>query len=461
MAITSTRGVAAGVAILVAAGALAGCTPSEPEETGPVTITVGDLPNATQEANRELFLDKVEAFQKANPDITIETSETIYDTQTFAAQLAGGTLPTVMTAPFTEIQGLANRGQVKSLAGLYDSDPVLQSLAPSVVDLITAKDGNEYGVPTSAFTLSLMINRDVFEQAGLDPDTIDLSTWDDVAEAAATISEKTDAAGLAQLTTENQGGWILAAMTNAFGGQIQEIDDEGVATSTVDNDATRDALQWLSDARWNDDSLGSNFLMQFTDAGAALAAGQYGMLIGASQWYNQLVTTYGMTPTDFGLFPIPQTDEGLGSLGGGSVAIVRADASDAEAAAAVKWTSFYYLDRYTDLEYAAEDAAATAEAGGAVPRVGLTLVDAEQYEKYLGAIADSVNVPLENLTAYNDAMNAEGFTVTTEPKVEAQQVYGLLDAVVQAVLTDKNADIDALLEAAQASAESIVSGAQL
>jgi multiple sugar transport system substrate-binding protein len=461
MAFTRSRLVAAGASVLAASIVLAGCTPTaEPVEDGPVTIVVGDMPNSSQEAGRALYLQKVEDFQKANPDITLETSETIYDTQTFTAQLAGGTLPTVMTAPFTEIQGLANRGQVRNLASYYDEDPVLQGLAPSVVDLITAKDGAEYGVPTSAFTLSLMINRQVFEDAGLDPETTPLDTWEDVAKAAATISAKTDAAGLAQLSTENQGGWILTAMTNAFGGQIQTMDDAGVATATVDNDATKEALEWLHDLRWNDDAVGSNFLMQFTDAGAALAAGQYGMLIGASQWYNQLVTTYGMDPQDFGLFPIPQTKDGLGSLGGGSVAIIRADATDAETAAAIKWTEFFYLDRYTDLEFAAEDAAATIANGGVVPRVGLALVDEDVYAKYLEAIADSVNVPLENLTAYTTASQSEGFAVTTEPKVEAQQIYGLLDSVIQAVLTDKNADIDALLAAAQTNAESILASAQ-
>ena len=35
--------------------------------------------------------------------------------------------------------------------------------------------------------------------------------------------------------------------------------------------------------------------------------------------------------------------------------------------------------------------------------------------------------------------------IIPEPQVKTQDVYGALDPVVQAVLTDQNADIDALL----------------
>ena len=38
--------------------------------------------------------------------------------------------------------------------------------------------------------------------------------------------------------------------------------------------------------------------------------------------------------------------------------------------------------------------------------------------------------------------------VVTEPRYNTQDLYAALDPVVQAVLTDKNANIDALLDAA-------------
>jgi hypothetical protein len=43
-----------------------------------------------------------------------------------------------------------------------------------------------------------------------------------------------------------------------------------------------------------------------------------------------------------------------------------------------------------------------------------------------------------------------------EPKGKTQEIYGLLDTVVQAVLTDQNVDIDALLEKADTDAQALL-----
>jgi multiple sugar transport system substrate-binding protein len=456
-----SRRVAVGAFASLAASALvlSACsgTGTPQEAGGEVTLTVGGKPAATDEAAAALFDQKVADFEEANPDITIEASEAKYDPQTFAAQLAGGTLPVAMGVPVTEIQSLIAREQVKDLSAFYGDDPTLEALNESVVANVQSPDGAYYGIPSSAFTLAILVNRSVYEQAGLDPDETP-TTWDEVAEAAATITDKTDAAGLAQLASNNQGGWTLTAMSAAMGGLVEETDGT-TTTATLDNPATADALQFLSDLRWDADALGANFLLDFDAAGPAFASGQYGMMIGASEWYNPLTRNFGMAPEDYGLFPLPQTTDGLGSLGGGTVWVVRADASDAEAAAAVKWVEYFYLDRYVDLEFGAAEAASEAAGNSSVPRVGLPLVAAEPYEAYLEAIADSINVPLENLETYYTATESPDFRVVTEPPVEAQQVYGLLDTVLQAVLTDENADIDALLAQAQQAASSIVDGA--
>lgn len=456
------RASGAALAVLTASAlALTGCAGSggDADTPGPITITVGGKPAATDEAGLKVFESKVEKFEAANPGITIEGSETTYDPTTFAAQVAGGTLPTVIGVPVTDIQSLISRGQVKDLSSFYESDDALKQLNPSVVANVKSPDGGYFGVPVSAFTLALIANRSVLTQAGIDPDTVSLKTWDDVAKVAKTVTDKTDAAGLAQLSTKNLGGWTLTAISAAMGGLVEKTAD-GTTEATVDNPATAKALKYLADLRWKNDALGSNFLLDFDAAGAAIASGQYGLMVGASEWYNQIVRKYGMAPTDFGLYPLPQASGGLGSLGGGTVAIVRADATDAEATAAVKWTEFFYLNKFVDLDFAAEEAAASAKDGAPVPRVGLPVVDEKKYNEYLAAIDSSINVPLDNLEVYYSATRSPDFTVVTEPAVEAQQIYALLDTVLQAVLTDQNANVSTLLADAQKQAETIVNDAQ-
>ena len=46
--------------------------------------------------------------------------------------------------------------------------------------------------------------------------------------------------------------------------------------------------------------------------------------------------------------------------------------------------------------------------------------------------------------------------IVNEPTVHTQELYAALDPVVQAVLTDKNANIDALLDAANAKVQAIL-----
>jgi hypothetical protein len=49
-------------------------------------------------------------------------------------------------------------------------------------------------------------------------------------------------------------------------------------------------------------------------------------------------------------------------------------------------------------------------------------------------------------------------TPAGEPKSHTQEIYALLDSVVQAVLTDENADIDALLTQADVQAQALIDG---
>ena len=132
---------------------------------------------------------------------------------------------------------------------------------PIILDAV--KDGDRiYGFPRQAYAMGLHYNRTLFEEAGLDPDSPP-TTWDEIREAAKTISEKTGKAGFMEMTQNNTGGWQLVAASAARGGSMQEDNGDGTYTSTIANDATKAALEFLHDLRWEDDSLGSNFLLDW------------------------------------------------------------------------------------------------------------------------------------------------------------------------------------------------------
>ena len=125
--------------------------------------------------------------------------------------------------PFTDIQGLLERGQVADITAEVEALPYAADFNPNVLAVAQDADGAIFGVPIAAYGIGLHYNRAMFEEAGLDPDAPP-TTWDEVREAAAAISEATGQAGFAQMSQNNTGGWMLTTLSYAFGGRLQERD---------------------------------------------------------------------------------------------------------------------------------------------------------------------------------------------------------------------------------------------
>lgn len=443
-----------GIAALaaVAATTLVGCGTSDPaaseEPAGPVEIVIGNRPAATETARLELFNSLVEEYKAAHPEYVVTTTEDGWDAQTFSARLAAGDLPTVMGVPFTEIRGLIERQQVADLTDAVAALNLTEDINPHLVELVG--DGDRlYGVPTLAYAMGLVYNRALFEAAGLDPDAPP-TTWDEVRQVAKTISDSTDAYGFAQVTTENQGGWVLGAQIASRGGSLVNEAGDQIA---FDAAPAEDSLQLLHDMRWEDESLSPNGLMAALDLAQAFAGGQVAMFVLQSEAYRPLTELLGFPGEDFGFGPMPTAKAGDApvTLSGGNIDIVRPDASPAQVRAAVEWIQLAQLGKYLSEDAARADAEALAAEGSAVAIPGMPAVTAEAYERYLGWIADLNNVPVGNFQPYLDTVPVQ--RVQSEPPVKGQDIYASLDPVVQAVITDRNADIPALLSGAAAAAQ--------
>ncbi|RXZ68643.1 extracellular solute-binding protein [Agromyces albus] len=409
-----------------------------------VTITVGDLPPTSEAEKRAFFEGQVEAFMAENPNITVEAVEDKWDPQTFQAQLAAGNLPHVLTVAFTEANALAARGQVAELSQAIDLAGLGEQLNPDLLDLVSDDDGGIYAVPTAAQALGLVYNRDLFEQAGLDPDAPP-QTWDEVRDAAQQITETTGAAGYATMTTENQGGWMLSAGIYSHGGTVENAKG---TEATFNDDPAAEYLELLQAMRWDDNSMGSNFLY---NAGALVqdfSAGKIGMFIGFSGLYRPAVIRNQMPADNFGMAAMPiGADAEPASLTGGQIQVVSPDATPEEQVAAVKWIDYFYLKKFTDEALAAEQAEAAAASGQAVTVPERPAISQDAYDQYFEWIQPYVNVPLENFSTYIDAFGEQN--LLPEPAVKAQEVYAELDVVLQKILTEEDADVVKVLGEAE------------
>jgi len=228
------------------------------------------------------------------------------------------------------------------------------------------------------------------------------------------------------------------------------------AKATLNNRQSLSALSMLKKMRWTDNSMGANFDMGWSDINQAFAAGNIGMYISGSDVYTNLVQASSVDPGIYGLAPVPLAkSKTAGVLGGGTLVAVRPDANAAQKAAAVKWIDFFYERPLVTKAQAVRNARTLAANKQPVGVPALPLFNKKQYVLANTWIKPYINVPLGQMKPFTTGIFEQ--PLVPEPAASTQSVYHALDPVVQAVLTDRNANIQQLLDQANATAQELIS----
>jgi multiple sugar transport system substrate-binding protein len=165
----------------VAALALSGCT--APADSGPVTITYSNY--ISNDGNEENLQAIVDAFEDANPDITVEVTTLPYGDYGTALQtdLAAGSVSDVFDIEYANYAQYQANGVLAPIelenAGAYK---------PSLLEAY-ATGGVQYALPSSFSAVVLYYNADLFDAAGLDYPTSDW-TWEDEQAAAEALTDQ-------------------------------------------------------------------------------------------------------------------------------------------------------------------------------------------------------------------------------------------------------------------------------
>ena len=452
----STRMAAAVAAVTVTSLiAVVGSSISSAATEKSITISVASLiPGSTPEAITQ-FNNQVKEFQKANPSIHVNSVEYQWTGPTFAAKLAAGTLPTVFTVPFTDARTLGDNGQIADLTKEVKALPYYSKFNPAVLAEGTTSKKKIVALPTAAYAQALQYNRKLFSDAGLDPNKPP-TTWVQLAADAKQIAQRTGKAGYAEMAKDdNTAGWILTTVVYALGGRM-EVGRGTSAKATLNNPKTVTALNLLHKMRWTDNSMGSTFDYGWSDVNQAFAAGNVGMYISGSDVYTNLVSASNIDPSIYGIAPLPLAKNATaGVLGGGTLAAVRPDANAAARAAAVKWIDFYYERPLVNKAQAIRNAKTLVASKQPVGVPALPIFNKAQYLLANTWIKPYVNVPQAQMKPFNIGIFNQ--KVIPEPAASTQSVYHSLDAAVEAVLTDKNANITQLLDQANSTAQSLIS----
>ena len=105
----------------------------------------------------------------------------------FATAVAGGVGPDLVAIDLVYTPAFMEAGQLTDITEQAKSLPFFDKLSPSHVKLGTWSDGNIYALPFSAEGSVLGYNKDLFRQAGLDPDKPP-TNWTDIEAAAKKIT---------------------------------------------------------------------------------------------------------------------------------------------------------------------------------------------------------------------------------------------------------------------------------
>jgi multiple sugar transport system substrate-binding protein len=143
----------------------------------------------------------IAAFEKQNPDITVDVQLTPYADYFTKLQTAatGGQAPDVFWMNGPNFQLYASNGQLMSLDGLN----VDKADYPSSMVSLYTYDGTLYGMPKDFDTVGLWYNKALFKAAGVAVPTADW-TWADFDAAAAKLTDKAKGVYAVGATLEGQ-----------------------------------------------------------------------------------------------------------------------------------------------------------------------------------------------------------------------------------------------------------------
>ena len=118
-----------------------------------------------------------------------------------------------------------------------------------------------------------------------------------------------------------------------------------------------------------------------------------------------MVQNNGLNPDDYGITIIPlDGDPNAGVLGGGTLAAVNVNTTEAERDAAVQWIDWYYMNKLRSEEGAVTDAEALVANNQPVGVPALPIFDKATYDQQQAWIADYINVPSDQMTGFTSAI---------------------------------------------------------
>ncbi|MGI9823073.1 ABC transporter substrate-binding protein [Agromyces sp. Marseille-Q5079] len=165
----------------------------------PVTLSFTWWGNDTRHAITE---ELIAAFEAEHPNITIEPQYTDWAGywDKLSTSVAAGDIPDIIQMDEKQLSTYASNGVLADLSGL--SSILSTEEFPETILDTGALDGTQYGVPVGINSYTIMANKDLLAQYGVELPDDTTWTWDDF---IATAQEVAEASGGATIGTQSWG----------------------------------------------------------------------------------------------------------------------------------------------------------------------------------------------------------------------------------------------------------------
>jgi multiple sugar transport system substrate-binding protein len=220
----------------------------------PVTITFWKHSHPPADAFTEQIIAD---YMAANPHVTIELEIIPSDTyiNNVLAAAAGGQLPDIFDINDANHAIFVDRGLLAPVDaesfGFADQTALEEAYVPDSLNPFKGADGQIYGMPFEYNSWVMVINDEIFREAGLDPETDYPKTWEEVGEIGAQLAVVENGVFQRQGFAWNlvTPGWTMllySPLVYQLGGSILTEDDMGNECA-LNNEAGVAALQMMKD----------------------------------------------------------------------------------------------------------------------------------------------------------------------------------------------------------------------
>lgn len=423
---------------------------------GNIHISIGGSPTERTKDNEktyDMFMENKAKFEAENPGVIVDADSWSFDLKNYMTKAEGGDLPTMYHTSPTEINNIVNNGYAADITDLvkkYGYDKMLNNEKYSKLYM---RDGKYYGIVKNGtlYDMGIAYNVDLFKQAGLiDENGLPKfpQTWEELAETAKTIKDKTGKTGFAIASKNGQGGWHFMNIMWAYGADFMEQDENGKWKAIFASDEGVAALQYVKDLKWKYDVLQEELVAGIEVGGRLLATNDCAMILTQRSMLDTYIERYGLKASNVAMSKIPAGPAGRFSQVGANIWMF--SGTDEQNELCLKW-----LDMIGEGPTVTEATKETMAKNNEIKQEKGYIVGVRSANLWLND--ERVNAEEEAMAPYrtvdskffDDYTNGKGVEYKFEPERCVQQLYVALDNAIQQVLLDENADCATVLKKVQ------------